>query len=396
MPYYHPADCPAHLTLAIEAVSLAYLWHQTYSDAALTTARQRYIRALRITNKILESPKEAIKNTSLLATLLLDLFEKITGRQPLNSKSWTSHVNGALALVRLRGLEHFQDPAELHVLVRLNNHFLITCVASGSLVSNDLLAIRRYVEERLDVPDYTLQMSDSMIGYAKLQSEKRSGILSDEECIELSLELDAKLHALDSNMPPSWGYSRTLLSHKSERSFDLYFDTYSHRNKCQARNIFRVARILLNESLIDLFLESPIADEYLASMETASNNIQTLASEICASVPQYVDCEEAARHKVPTQGIPEQTHGPCSPLRANHMHTPQHQADCYTLIFPLYAAGRSRAMTNVQPWAIKQLHYLGSHFGIRNAEVVAGILEREAYVGPWEVFALLGSYAFAT
>ncbi|TVY92119.1 hypothetical protein LAWI1_G003216 [Lachnellula willkommii] len=229
-----------------------------------------------MTNKILESPKEAIKNTSLLATLLLDLFEKITGRQPLNSKSWTSHVNGALALVRLRGLDHFQDPAEFHVLVRFNNHFLIGCVASGSLVSDVLLAIRRYVEERLDVPDYTLQMSDSMISYAKLQNEKRRGVLSDEEFIEVSLELDAKLQALDLNMPPPWGYSRTLLSHKSERSFDLYFDTYSHRNKCHARNIFRVARILINESLIDLFLESSIADKHLASMRTASNYI-TLA-----------------------------------------------------------------------------------------------------------------------
>jgi hypothetical protein len=203
MPFYHPADSPAHLTLAMEAVSLAYLWHQTYFDAALVTARQRYIRALRMTNKILGSPKEAIKNTTLLATLFLDLFEKITGRQPQNNKSWTSHVNGALALVKLRGLECFQDPSEFHILVRLNNHFLITCIASGSPVSDDLLELRRYVEQRLDVPDYTLQMSDSMIAYAKLQSEMRRGILSNEECIQVTTELDAKLQALDLNMPPS-------------------------------------------------------------------------------------------------------------------------------------------------------------------------------------------------
>jgi hypothetical protein len=51
-PYYHLTDSPDHLALAIEAVSLAYLWHQVYSDAALATARERYISALHMINKL--------------------------------------------------------------------------------------------------------------------------------------------------------------------------------------------------------------------------------------------------------------------------------------------------------------------------------------------------------
>ena len=60
-PYHHLADSPEHLTMAIEAVSLAYLWHRVYSDAALATARGKYILALRMTNKALKSSKEQIK-----------------------------------------------------------------------------------------------------------------------------------------------------------------------------------------------------------------------------------------------------------------------------------------------------------------------------------------------
>ena len=37
---------------------------------------------------------------------------------------------------------------------------------------------------------------------------------------------------------------------------------------------------------------------------------------------------------------------------------------------------------------------MGSHFHVRNAELVAQILERETDVCPWEVFAMLCSYAF--
>ena len=115
-PYYHPTDSPDHLTLAIEAVSLAYLWHKVASDTALATARERYVLALQMVNKTLRHSKDAINSTSsLLASLLLDLFEKITDSKSLNNKSWTSHINGALALVRLRGIEKFHDPLDLRV-----------------------------------------------------------------------------------------------------------------------------------------------------------------------------------------------------------------------------------------------------------------------------------------
>jgi hypothetical protein len=119
------------LTLAIEAVSLAYLWHQVYSDAALAEARKRYIAALRMTSKYLKSPKQAAKDTTLMVSLLLDLFEKIVDSE--KDKSWSSHTDGAIALVTSRGIEKFQHPSELRMLIRLSHHHIIGCIASGSV-----------------------------------------------------------------------------------------------------------------------------------------------------------------------------------------------------------------------------------------------------------------------
>jgi hypothetical protein len=81
-PFYDPTHSPKHLTLSIDAVSLAYLSHQVYSDAALATARERYISALRMASRALQSPEVAAKHTTLLTSLLLDLFEKITNTEP--------------------------------------------------------------------------------------------------------------------------------------------------------------------------------------------------------------------------------------------------------------------------------------------------------------------------
>lgn len=394
-PYYHPTDSPEYLTLAIEAVSLAYLWHQVYSDAALATARRKYVSALRMTNKSLKSPKEARTDTVLMTSLLLDLFEKITDSEPRNKKSWTSHVNGALSLVSFRGLDQFQQPCEFSILVRLSTHYIVGCVASGSPVPDILNAIQAYIGKRRGVQDPMLRLSNLMIRYANLCSESRRGVLSNDEHIGLAKELDGEMQSLDSDLPPSWQHTRTFLDHNSDRIFDFHFDSYANPRVCQARNILRVIRILLNESLIETYLASPTSNEYLPLLGVANENIEILAAEICACVPQYMDCDNAARHRLPTSSILDRAlhRGPDG---ARHAHTPNHQLDCYTLIFPLYVAGRSKVDPFTRQWVTKQIRYISSHFYVRNAEVVAQILERETDSNPWEIYAMLGSYAFAS
>ena len=50
----------------------------------------------------------------------------------------------------------------------------------------------------------------------------------------------------------------------------------------------------------------------------------------------------------------------------------------------------------MKPWVIKNFHYMSIHFHIRNAELVARILEQETDVGLWNLYAMLGSYAFVS
>lgn len=377
--------------MAIEAVSLAYLWHQVYSDAALATARGKYILALRMTKKALKSSKEQIKNTTLMASLLLDLFEKITDTKPRN-KSWTSHVNGALALVKLRGLDQFQDESEFNILMRLYTHYIISCVASDSPVPDNLTAIQAYIGKHVSVKDTTLRLSNLVVQYANLRGEVRKGILSNDEYIELSRELDGQIQALDRELPLYWQYSTISLDQRSDRAFDLHFHSYSNPRVCQGRNVLRVIRILLNESLAHHYLVSPTSHKVLALTGIAQDNIQTLAGEICACVPQYMDCDGAARQRLPASEKSDLCVDRILPR--GHSHTPNHQLDCYTLIFPLYVAARSKAALDMKPWIIENLYYMSSHFHVRNAELVARLLERETDVNPWEVYAMLGSYAF--
>ncbi len=88
--FYNPVDAPEHLTKSIDAVSLAFLSHQRSSHAALASAREIYGSALRLTTSALQSPESAVRYTTILSTLLLDMFEKITNLKNRHSDSWMS------------------------------------------------------------------------------------------------------------------------------------------------------------------------------------------------------------------------------------------------------------------------------------------------------------------
>jgi hypothetical protein len=382
-PFYHPTDSPDHLTLAIDAVSLAYLSHQLYSDTALVAARQRYVAALRMTNKALQCPKVAAKNTTLLATLLLDLFEKITNNEPRIIQSWTGHVKGALALVELRGLDQFHDPNALRVLVRLSTNLLINCVATSNPVPKELKDLRAYAGKLLDTDDPKWRLMDLMVKYTDLQAEISESHLSVALAVQRSLELDRQYEALFLDVPPAWQYETTITDIASERILEHRFDTYSARHITQTWNVLRLIRILLNEFVLNNHFEARATD-ILAQITT--KNIEKLGRDICASVSQYVDCLGAARNKLAS-----------SISEPDHSHSPNQNFDCYTLIFPLYVAAHSKCMPiDLKTWVIKELHHIGSHFSIRNAELVARMLEDgTGEVNPWAVYAMLGGYAFA-
>ena len=393
--YYHPVDCPGYLLSAVQAVGLAYLWHQVYSESALLDARQCYVLALGETNKALTSATERIKDSTLVAVLLLDLFERITDNQSRNKLSWTSHVNGALAIVKYRGLEHFHGPFEYRILQRMSSNFVFGYVASSLPVPQEIIAIRDFVGDHFHGQGVMRRFSDLMDQYANLRHNIEQNTLTGGETIEAISGLDKDLQVTDLNMPLAWQYISTISNTISDRMFGIRIDFYPQRNTCLAWNVLRVVRILLNEMLI-IHHPSLRREDPASSIQSFQGAVQELTNEICASVPQYTDCAAAARPRLLALdrlcARPRLSGN--GPQPTHHSHTPKHQADCYTLLFPLYVIGKVNAVSGVRSWVIKELHYIGSHFYMRNAEMLAQLLEREVQTCPWQVYAKLGGYAF--
>lgn len=73
-------------------------------------------------------------------------------------------------------------------------------------------------------------------------------------------------------------------------------------------------------------------------------NIEVLAYDIVASIPQYINCHDASKA---WRSEPEEPKWPSGTDmiddRSSHPHDLSQSLDCYTLMFPLYIAGWSIA-----------------------------------------------------
>jgi hypothetical protein len=398
IPFFQAVGLPECLVTTMDAASLAFFGHQVRSQAALNAARQKYVNALHSTRRAVRDENSATSETTILSTLLLDLFEKLQSTQPSDVNSYTGHVSGALTLARLRGLEGFQDPSAGSVLVRLTTNLVISCMASSTKVPDGLHELRNHAARLLSPMDPKYEMCDLNAEYADLRGDIRTRSVTIQELIDRTERLHDRYLSLTVTMPCTWWYETTMIETSSERVYQGRYDVYLSRHVRQTCNIIRSLRIMLNESLVQYYTtlknsndgesdsERNIEEKLLNAMAT----INTLAHEVCYSATQYIDCFGPAS---PNPGSLTQREQRDSCGR----HTPEQQLNCYSLIFPLYVSARSSYVPlDMRYWVVKQLRCMGDHFGIMNAELVCQILEnRDEDVSPWFIYGMLGSYAFA-
>lgn len=370
-----------YLAASVDAVSLAFFSCQSDGPRAPPRlAREKYSDALTLLNRALLSPSCVMSNSTLLSVLLLDLFEKIAARSPGGTDTWMSHMNGALALVKLRDIRHFQDPISLRLAVRLSTNLLLSCLASDAPVPSALIRLRAEIEPFLNKDDPKWQITGIVIKYANLRRSMQEGHLSESDIIRRSTELDAEFAAFASAMPPSWMYETVSLQRTSARVFGEHYDTYKDHLIAQCWNVLRVMRIFLNDIIRSVVTQTPILycgnDVDSTSSDEPTRTIDTLAKSICAAVPQFTTCMDVSQQSADDSAV--------QGMR------------CYALIFPLYVAGLyASPQTNIRPWIVQELRFMVKKVGIRTVDLVADMLEREDGTNPWAVYAILGSYACA-
>ena len=79
---------------AIEAAGLAGISNSSYAPELAYRSQEQYVRALKATNKALRDPSESLSDTTLMAVILLGLFEVFTlaAQKNVLTKSTPTHA----------------------------------------------------------------------------------------------------------------------------------------------------------------------------------------------------------------------------------------------------------------------------------------------------------------
>ena len=430
------ADMDEHLVLSLNAVALASFASKSQSAELENQAKSRYGAALHSVNHAIQRPDVAKKDSTLLAVMLLDLFEKITSRRHQSSlirpKPWTEHIQGATALLRLRGCQQFQSRNGLGMFIQLSSAITVACMQLEIPVPAEILDLRADAAEFLDVNTLPWRVSEFRVRFVNLQAALGDGTLSDHATIiNTAAEIDEGFRLLLSDMFSKWPYETIYTKYNSALFFETRYHLHSDRRTASAWNALRTGRILLNNIIFDQYTKSlstsrcPFRSaEHKARFQHAIDTITLISSDICATVPPYASSLPQAVQTPPSAPAAAKSSSPPSTsappiFKAEHSSsatpppppsrpkslsstTSLETQAAFSMIWPLFVVSQSPVCADAtHTWIVSCLRSISHTFRIPQARLVAEILSRSDDDGSsgdaatiWSVHAMLDSYEY--
>ncbi|KAF4495712.1 hypothetical protein FAGAP_8145 [Fusarium agapanthi] len=302
---------PGYLANLINAVGLAGLAYSKNAPTLINSARQAFSRALHGICAALVDPIEAASDQMLVAAMLLALYETVTLHPTADLSPWSRHVDGALALMQLRGVGQLRNRISRSIFLHLRTEILIDCLQRGLRVPKvliDFMAEARRNETQQEAP--TALLADIVVNVctALLLTEVKitdEGTLSSH--ISRLLSIDADLEGWAQTLPAEYGYkTRTKPRDVSEAGvFMGRYDTYYSVEIANMWNLQRCMRIILCQAIVEaisnclpisssLSILSSFPVSYTDLLITSKTTIRESSSNICCSVPYILHSVDEA------------------------------------------------------------------------------------------------------
>lgn len=382
------------LTASMKAAGLAICANTTKSPEIMRQARQGYVTALRKINSALRSPKEAIRDTILLSIMVVSIFENLAGSNRLSLKAWTEHINGATALLILRGPSQLRTAAGYGLFINVSSQLLISCVLRDIPMPPQLMKLR--------LEAFSLLPSDPGLQFAKIMDEFttfRAAItnrtLTDNEAIIAQASIfDSRIASIFAKPLSGWLYETVHTDADPEIIWNGAYDIYYDQWVAQMWNWMRACRIMINEiirsRLLQGFESIPprfTTPEYTSKFQHSTEVLINMRDDVLRSIPQHIGYVTRKPFTYPISppytsspgtifgdvfsdvsfneflnGIPSpQT--PSSPPRMQ----PAPGIGGYHLLWPLHVCGVSQVSTPaVHKYVLRWMRYIGDTMGINS------------------------------
>jgi Fungal specific transcription factor domain len=137
------------------AAALANLARERKDGQLMQVSRKLYVKAVREVNAALDSPQEVSRDSTLVATLILGLFEALTLNDPQKHSvrscidNWHAHTNGTMSLIRFRGMELLQTDLGRRIYYQVANKVRANHTRLGTRLSPEFVELDALVAPEL-------------------------------------------------------------------------------------------------------------------------------------------------------------------------------------------------------------------------------------------------------
>ncbi|KAF4627517.1 hypothetical protein G7Y89_g10632 [Cudoniella acicularis] len=358
-----------YLLASISAVGLATLSSAFHVPGMAVQARRDYVTALRLTNAALKSPANVKKDSTLFTVLILSIFETMTGSDAKSLTAWTKHVDGASALIQLRGVEQFRSTAGQRMFLQIMSSVILSCVQRSIYMPVEFLELRKHAAKHMDAFKPAWKLSGIIIDFTSLRAAVRNlQIVGPRNIVDAALDLDRRFIEVAAEFLPEYGYETVYTDENPDLVWKGFYHQYQNHWTAQIWNAMRTCRILLHEAIRDQQLIGsnalvPIFTEAEIATQTESSNaiMLQLQADILASVPQHISDGSG----LPNRSFLEGSRG-------------------YFILWPLYLVCAMDLVTEeIRQWAIARLRSLAAMAGIGQANVLADHLEKRIEFTDW-------------
>ena len=388
-PLYTNAKPDSTLAAATSALALGALGGTTGRLELKSEAMKQYGIAMARMNRALVDPSQISNDSTLLSILLFGIFEDFTcSLESLTSRG--KHAQGAMALIRYRGIEILQDPRSLKLLNAVHYQVLVNHIfrcepidTLNFIVANDNWcefpalekdkAANRLTFLTLNLPN--LRAAALKIFSMPQCDEKTEKVL---ELMEDAKRLDKKLSAWSFEIPESWQYKTVAYVHEfgTIETAEAYYGAIHKYSDLWVAFTFNKWRtcMIYTQAIILNCAEWLSSSSHVTRIELseARNALQTMVDEICASIPFHL-------------GVPSGDNDEGAFIDPNILGTFAPKLGGYYLLWPLFVAGSVSCIPKSQKlWLKHRLAYIGRRAGQgrSQARVLAALSPYESHTGP--------------
>ncbi|KAI9813256.1 MAG: hypothetical protein M1827_004198 [Pycnora praestabilis] len=354
------------LTQAVSAVALTSLANRTSLDYLSVQARQRYGNALPLVTKSICGQEEMKADSTLAAILCLDFYEIVSGEKPPGSKRWSCHVDILEYILRARGTDQTHSTESHSLTYNAVVYLQMRNLNQHNHPSKESEALVRSPIRELPLRQNGILVCETCHFLARVDEifNEATTIPSTSDClseiIQAGLALDERLEFWPDQLPEDYRYTSIQTPNcASENTLGphpkLSCHLYSSSPMAPLWNLHRITRILLLANLVKCIsmlagdgAQQMAPTELIDYSAQAVNKIQSLADDICASVPYLlgeIDQDGMLRHPRHTKAI-----------------------GGFYLLFPLRSMLFVKVIHPVKKaWIRKRLAYIKNTFGIQEA-----------------------------